>query len=122
MGSSTDERSTRRPYRAGRDQHEGVSRMPRYIVERTFSDGTSFPTPTGENGRNVVARDVGTFDDRVTWVHSYVSDDERRSFCVYDAPSAEAIEALAQRDGQPVDRITEVGVLDPYLALGASGR
>jgi hypothetical protein len=36
-------------------------------------------------------------------------------FCIYDAPSAEAIRAAAKRNHLPVDRITPVNVLDPYF-------
>lgn len=51
----------------------------------------------------------------VAWVHSYVSDDKRKSFCVYDAPTPDAIRATGEANGLPVDRITEVSVLDPYF-------
>ena len=51
----------------------------------------------------------------VTWVHSYVSDDKRNTFCVYDGPTPEAIRQAAERNGLPVDRITKVSVLDPYF-------
>ena len=51
----------------------------------------------------------------VTWVHSYVSDDKAKTFCVYDAPSPEAIRKAALRNELPVDRITQVRVLDPYF-------
>ena len=39
-------------------------------------------------------------------------------FCVYDAPSPEAIRKAARRSDLPVDRITKVRVLDPYFYLG----
>jgi hypothetical protein len=48
-------------------------------------------------------------------VHSYVSDDKTRTFCVYDAPTPEAIRTSADHNGLPVERITEVRVLDPYF-------
>ena len=38
------------------------------------------------------------------------------TFCVYDAPTPEAIRRAAQRNALAVDRITEVRVLDPYLS------
>jgi hypothetical protein len=44
-----------------------------------------------------------------------VSDDARKTFCVYDGPSPEAIRRVAERNGLPVDGITEVRVLDPYF-------
>jgi len=54
-------------------------------------------------------------DIGVTWVHSYVSDDKKTSFCVYDGSDSEAIRPAAERKGLPVDRITRVSVLDAYF-------
>ena len=42
------------------------------------------------------------------------------TWCVYDAPSPEAIRAAAGRNGLPVDRVTQVQVLDPYFYGGSS--
>ncbi len=56
----------------------------------------------------------------MTWVHSYVSDDDRTTWCVYDAPSPEAIRSVAVRNGLPVDSVTQVQVLDPYFYGGGS--
>jgi len=44
-----------------------------------------------------------------------VSDDRKMTFCVYDAPSPEAIRKTAARNELPVDRITQVRLLDPYF-------
>jgi hypothetical protein len=54
-------------------------------------------------------------DAGVTWLHSYVSEDHSRAFCVYDGPSPEAIRKAAARNGLPVEWITQVRVLDPYF-------
>jgi hypothetical protein len=54
-------------------------------------------------------------DEGVTWVHSYVSEDKTKTFCVYDAPTPEAIRKTAALNQFPVDRITQVHVLDPYF-------
>jgi hypothetical protein len=40
---------------------------------------------------------------------------KQRTFCVYDGPTPEAIRAVADRNGLPVDRIEDVRVLDPYF-------
>jgi Protein of unknown function (DUF4242) len=53
-------------------------------------------------------------DDQVTWLHSYVTEDKRKTFCIYDAPTPEAIRRAAERNHLPVDRITLVNILDPY--------
>lgn len=87
--------------------------MPRYVVERTLENG--FPiaggAASGEECRAIVERNA---DEGVTWFLSFVSDDGRKTFCVYDAPSPEAIRKTAARNALPVDRITQVRVLDPY--------
>jgi hypothetical protein len=91
--------------------------MPRYVVQRTFPRGLEIPVDEG--GANVCR----TLIDRnaehgVTWVHSYVSADKRTTFCIYDAPSPEAIRKTASRNELPVDQITQVRVLDPYFYVG----
>ncbi len=88
--------------------------MPRFMIERTFPDGLNIPiTEDGENAMMKVVRNNA--EEQVTWVHSYVSDDKKKTFCVYDGPSPEAIRRVATKNGLPVDRITEVKVLDPYF-------
>ena len=88
--------------------------MPRYLVERTFPDGLTLSSD--DEGAELCRRIVVTnAEDDVTWLHSYVSSDRLRTFCLYDAPSPEAIRRTAKRNNLPVDRITRVNVLDPYF-------
>ena len=92
--------------------------MSRYLVERTFPQGLSIPQT--DAGAKVVRSVVETnAKDGVTWVHSYVSPDRQKTFCIYDGPSPEAIRTVAERNKLPVDRITEVSVLDPYFYRAA---
>jgi len=88
--------------------------MPRYLVERTFPDALALPGPTQETQVRLTFVDNNALDG-VTWVHSYVAPDRKKSFCIYDAPTPEAVRRAARRNGLPVDRITEVRVLDPYF-------
>ena len=88
--------------------------MPRYIVERTFHEGLQIPV--NADGAAVCLNVVGNNADvGVTWIHSYVSDDKAKTFCVYDGPDPDAIRQAAERNGLPVDQITKVSVLDPYF-------
>jgi hypothetical protein len=88
--------------------------MPRYIVERTFVGGLNIPVTA--DGAEVCLAVVGTnAESGVTWVHSYVTNDKTKTFCVYDAPNPEAIRKTAERNSLPVDQISEVSVLDPYF-------
>ena len=88
--------------------------MPRYIVQRTFPDGLQIPV-TADGAQAM----LGVVDNNahvgVTWVQSYVTDDKNVTFCIYDGPSPEAIRSAAGANGLPVDRVTEVRVLDPYF-------
>lgn len=88
--------------------------MPRYLVERTFPDGFQIPNSDSGGDRCRVFVEHNT-DEGVTWLHSYVSDDKRSSFCVYDAPTPEAIRKTARLNGLPIERIIRVTVLDPYF-------
>jgi hypothetical protein len=88
--------------------------MPRYIVERTFPAGLQIPA--GDEGAEACLAVVNrNAVDAVTWVHSYVAADKKKTFCVYDAPTPEAIRRTAGDNGLPVDSITEVRALDPYF-------
>lgn len=90
--------------------------MPRYIVERTFPQGLQIPV-TREGAQiclNIVEQNA---ELGVTWLHSYVSVDKRKTFCIYEGPSPEAIRQAASRNGLPVDRISQVTMLDPYFYL-----
>lgn len=88
--------------------------MTRYLVERTFADGLAISTDDegAKAAQNVVA---GNAEHGVTWLQSYVNPDRTATFCIYDGPSPEAIRMAAETNGLPVDRITEVRVLDPYF-------
>jgi hypothetical protein len=88
--------------------------MPRYLVEREFPDGLQIPVDeVGARGCEAVVQ--SNLAESVTWLHSYVSLDRTRTFCVYDGPSPEAIRRAAARSRLPIARITEVRVLDPYF-------
>ena len=92
--------------------------MPRYMVERSFPDGLEIATTTdGRTGLGGVVDNNAT--EQVTWVHSYVTDDHRKTFCVYDGPSPEAIRRAAGRSELPIDSISEVSVLDPYFYVSS---
>lgn len=89
--------------------------MARYVVERTFADGLAI-TPD-EQGAAACLEVVATnARSGVTWLHSYVTGDRSRTYCIYEAPSPQAVREVAELNGLPVDRITEVRVLDPYFS------
>lgn len=86
----------------------------RYLVERTFPNGLNIPLD--QVGKDLCLTVVSNnAEDNVTWVHSYVTLDKKKTFCIYDAPSPDAIRKSAKVNGLPVDKIIEVSVLDPYF-------
>ena len=88
--------------------------MPRYLIERSFPQGLAIPL--NDEGRKAVDSVVrNNAEHGATWVHSYVNPERTQTFCIYDAPSPESIRKVAERNGLPVGRITEVTVLDPYF-------
>lgn len=88
--------------------------MPRYIVERNFPDGLAIPmTDEGKQTCLVIVSNNALEDG--TWLHSYVTTDKKKLFCIYDAPSSEAIRVAADRNNMPVDNIMPIRVLDPYF-------
>jgi hypothetical protein len=91
--------------------------MPRYVVEREFPNG--FPLNSARARGAACQRIIATNDTLgVTWLHSYVSEDGRRSYCLYEAPSPEAVRRAANHSHWPVEAITKVTVLDPYFYRG----
>jgi len=85
----------------------------RFLVERNFAHG--LVVPIAEEGRRTCASVVAVNAVcAVTWIHSYVSADGSKSFCVCEGPSPDAVQHAAERNGLPVSRITEVELLCPH--------
>lgn len=90
--------------------------MARYLIQRTFPTGLAIPM--NADGAAAIAKvNAVNAAAGVTWLQSYVTEDKKTTFCVYDGPSPDAIRDVAERNGLPVDSITPISVLDahPYL-------
>ncbi len=110
--------------------HQGaatVARPRRQFLRRRDScpatwPNAPFPTvciPVNDDGAKVCSTVVGTnARSDATWIHSYVSADNTKTFCIYDGPSPEAVHETARNNNLPIDRITQVSVLDPYFYRG----
>jgi hypothetical protein len=88
--------------------------MPRYLIERSFPQGLTVPM-NADGRKSLDGIIAANAEHGVTWVHSYVNPGRTQTFCIYDAPAPETIRKVAERNGLPVGRITEVSVLDPYF-------
>ena len=84
--------------------------MPLYLIERSFAEQLEL---TDDVVRLI--EDVNA-DEGVRWLFSFLSADRRRSYCLYEAPSAEEIMVAARRANVPVDEIVEVDRFVPQPA------
>jgi hypothetical protein len=81
--------------------------MPLFVIERNFADRLEVDANAAA-GIKAVNDEVG-----VSWLFSFLSADKKKTYCLYEAPSAEAIMAAARRAGLPADVVTEVSELRP---------
>jgi hypothetical protein len=84
--------------------------MPLYVIERNFAEDVDL------SGEDVRLIDEVNADEGVRWLFSFLSADRRRTYCLYEAPSSEAIVAAAQRANVPADEIVEVSSAAPMLS------
>lgn len=86
--------------------------MPIFMVERRFAEELEAATEVID-GINRINEEEG-----VRWLYSFLSADRRKTYCLYEAPSPEAIRQAAVRAGLPADVIVEV--TDRLLPDGAT--
>jgi hypothetical protein len=76
--------------------------VPIFMVERNFAEELE-PSFEAADGINRINDEEG-----VRWMYSFLSADKRKTYCLYEAPSPEAIRTAAARAGLPADVIVEV--------------
>lgn len=81
--------------------------MPLYVIERHFAEQLEI-TPQDAAKVRLINDEIG-----VHWLFSFLSADKRKTFCLYEAVSPEAIREAARRANIPADVITEVSELRP---------
>jgi hypothetical protein len=84
--------------------------MPLYMIERTFADQLDL---TSDDVRLIEEINA---DEGVRWLFSFLSADRRRTYCLYEAPSPDAIVAAAARADVPADAVVEVGPGTPEFS------
>lgn len=86
--------------------------MPVFLVERNFAEQFQ-ASPEGAATVNKINEDLG-----VMWLLSFLSADKKKTYCLYEANSAEAIRNAAAAAGLPADVVIEVGELRPTGVIG----
>jgi hypothetical protein len=83
--------------------------MPRFMIERNFAEQLEV---TGESAATVKRIND---EEGVEWLFSFLSADKKKTYCLYEAPNADAIRAAARRADLPADVIIEVSDLRPEM-------
>lgn len=84
--------------------------MPLYVIERGFAEDLDLSSD------DVRLIDEINDDEGVRWLFSFLSADRRRTYCLYEAPSPDAIIAAARRANVPADAVVEVSAAAPQLS------
>ena len=77
--------------------------MPRFLIERNFAEELEVT----KDGADAVKRIND--EEGVKWLFSFLSADKKKTYCLYEAPNAEAIRIAARRLDLPADVVIEVG-------------
>ena len=83
--------------------------MPLFLIERNFAEQLEV------NRDDVLQVTQVNTDVGIQWLFSFLSADKKKTYCLYEAPNAEAIREAAQRLNVPADVIIEVGELRPEM-------
>lgn len=83
--------------------------MPLFLIERNFAEQLE-PSAEGEAAIKLVNDAVG-----VNWLVSFLSADKKKTYCLYEADSAEAVREAARRANLPADVVIEVSQLRPTV-------
>ena len=84
--------------------------MALYVIERSFADQLDLTDADVD-----LIEEVNS-DEGVRWLFSFLSADRRRTYCLYEAPSPDAILAAAQKANVPADAVVEVSAATPQFA------
>ena len=92
--------------------------MPLFLIERNLAEQLDLSEVDVEEITRV------NDENEITWLFSFLSADKKKTFCIYEAVSAEAIMEAARRLEIPADVITQVSELTPemYGLAGAAVR
>src|SRR5215469_14585054 len=76
--------------------------MPLFMIERNFAESVSASAAD--------LKAVTEINDQlgVRWLQSFLSADKRRTYCLYEASSGDAVKEAARRAGLPADLIIEL--------------
>src|SRR5262249_21438269 len=77
--------------------------VPIFVVERRFAEDLEASAEVADRINRI------NEEEGVRWVYSFLSADKRKTYCLYEAPMADAIRRAAARAGLPTDAVIELG-------------
>ncbi len=83
--------------------------MPLYMIERNFAEELEMTKDTA-----AAIQQVATDMDS-KWLLSFLAADKKKTYCVFEAPNAEAAREHARRLDLPADLVVEVGEIRPEM-------
>jgi hypothetical protein len=92
-----------------RDDRYQEDEMPRFLIERNFAEEVEATKDIADNIIRI------NDEEGVRWLFSFLSPDKRKTYCLYDAPNAEAIRIAARRANIPADVVIEVSEVRPEM-------
>lgn len=81
--------------------------MALFVIERNFAEQMQLSSDDARLIKEING-EVG-----VHWLFSFLSADKKKTYCLYEAPNADAIREAARRAHLPADVIVEVSELRP---------
>jgi hypothetical protein len=84
-------------------RERGAIAVPIFMVERRFADDLEASADVADRINRI------NEEEGVRWLYSFLSADKRKTYCLYEAPFAEAIRKAAARAGLPADAVVEIG-------------
>ena len=77
--------------------------MPVFLIERRFAEDLEASAEVADRINRI------NEEEGVRWLYSFLSADKRKTYCLYEAPEADAIRRAAPRAGLPADAVVELG-------------
>lgn len=83
--------------------------MQKFIIERNFAEQLEITKESSDHVERI------NDEEGVKWIFSFLSADKRKTYCLYEAPDADAIRKAAARANIPADVITMVDEVNPAM-------
>ena len=81
--------------------------MALFLIERNFAEQLEVDAEAAAEVKRVNA------EEGILWLYSFLRADNKKTYCLYEAPNPEALRRAARRLNIPADVIVEVSTVRP---------